>query len=94
MTKYNDYPLDQIAREVTKHLKAGLTFYQKFTCSHCGQRLTVEEKNRLFTEGTCDQCGKTTQITHCNYLLTGEIGAKPDPAISLNPQITDGQARL
>jgi len=49
----------------------GCTFNQKFTCSHCGSRQTMAEQNKLFTSGTCEACGKVTQITKCNYMLAG-----------------------
>jgi hypothetical protein len=72
MTKYRDYPLEEIGDACMEHIKNGATIYQKFTCADCGARLMMDIPNTLFTEGTCDKCGHTTNIrkTGCNYLLT------------------------
>jgi predicted RNA-binding Zn-ribbon protein involved in translation (DUF1610 family) len=72
MKRPEDFPFDEIAATMPKRIKAGYDFYQKFTCSACGQRLTMPEKNQLFEKGTCDKCGHITDIKAqgCNYLLT------------------------
>ncbi len=68
---YDDYPLEEIEEAVAKHIKAGHEVFQKFTCIGCGERLMVEEANRLYTSGSCDKCGVVTDIkkTGCNYLV-------------------------
>lgn len=66
-----DGPLMAIVAEVEKHAAAGRLCFQKFTCAGCGQRLTIEEPNRFYTEGTCDRCGALTNIVErgCGYVL-------------------------
>ena len=70
-----DYPLKEIEATLRKRLAEGYSFHQKFTCEHCGQRLTVEEENVLLEEGGCDQCGGITNIKKkgCNYMLLKTI---------------------
>lgn len=66
-----DHPISEIAESVRAHMAQGHECYQKFTCSHCGQRLVMSEPNKLYTEGKCDQCNLLTDITKsgCNFLL-------------------------
>jgi hypothetical protein len=74
----NNYPFDECAagaQEVT--LRGGIIF-QKFTCSGCGNRLTMDVPNKFFTRGTCDQCGTETNIqeTGCNFLAVFPLTEK------------------
>lgn len=75
---YNDYPFEQVCKRVKELADQGHRCYQRFICEHCGQKLHMEEANKFFMEGNCDQCGKTTNIKArgCNYLL---IMGKPQP---------------
>lgn len=68
---FNDYPFEEICEFVENHIHNGCTCYQKFTCSNCGQRLTIDIPNVLYTSGTCDKCEHVTDIAKqgCNYLL-------------------------
>jgi len=70
--KYKDYPFEEIAEaccDLIKNKKA--TFYQKFTCANCGSRQTIDEPNKLFTMGICEECKHMTDIVEqgCNYLV-------------------------
>jgi hypothetical protein len=73
MPKYNDYPLEEVVAQVDKTLAENprAEFFQKFTCSGCGQRLTIDKPNSFHTIGTCDKCSAVTdiRIRGCNYLL-------------------------
>ena len=68
---YENFPLSEVAAAVQKFDPDVYTFFQKFTCAGCGQRLTIDTPNRLYTEGTCDKCDAVTNIEQqgCNYLL-------------------------
>ena len=43
--------------------------YFKFTCTHCGQRCTFEEPNKLYEAGECYVCKKETKIERAGFLL-------------------------
>jgi len=69
--KYNDYPWDSVLEQAKQVISEGGLVYQKFTCSGCGNRLTVDSPNTFFTLGTCDNCSVTTDIKEkgCNYMV-------------------------
>lgn len=71
--KYNDYPIEDCATQAYEHVAKGGTIHQKWTCRHCGSRQTMEEPNKFFRSGRCEECGQITIIEKCNYLL--HIGA-------------------
>lgn len=70
---YNNYSLRECDRTLAQHvdaIKAGrMMFWQKFTCDNCWARITVDEPNKLFVLGHCQQCGHVTDLqkTGCNY---------------------------
>jgi len=41
----------------------------KFTCEHCGARVTFNDRNMLYEEGECCQCGKKTEVLFAGYSL-------------------------
>lgn len=67
-----DFPFDEVVKKV-QELKArgGFVAFQKFTCAGCGNRLTIDEPFKFYTEGTCDNCPAVTDIVQqgCNYML-------------------------
>jgi len=67
----NLYPIQEVLEAVQKHRNAGATFHQQFNCAHCGAKQTIEEPNKLFAAGQCEECGQLTNIIQngCNYLL-------------------------
>jgi hypothetical protein len=74
-----DFPFDQICDAVLEQSrKRGHFCYQKFTCSGCGARLTMDQPNIIFETGTCDKCPAITDIKKqgCNYMLQIKLGAK------------------
>lgn len=68
MVDYNDYPILDCAAQAFEIVERGGDVYQKWTCSHCNSRQTMEEKNKFFTSGKCEECNKITEIKECNYL--------------------------
>ena len=71
-TTYNDYPMEKVVAQAEERINAtGGNAYvqQKWTCKHCGARQTMEEKNKFFRSGKCEECRKVTVITKCNDLL-------------------------
>jgi hypothetical protein len=70
--KYKDHPWDEVTKEADRLIHEGKDVYQKFTCSGCGQRLTMPDANVFHKTGTCDQCSAVTDIVKqgCNYMVT------------------------
>lgn len=66
-----DYPFYDVLAEAERLFKKGHDVYQKFTCSHCGNRLTIDVPNSFHKEGHCDSCGHMTNIEAqgCNYMV-------------------------
>lgn len=77
---YNDYPLSVIAESMTKQIRRGAVCFQKFTCAGCGNRLTQEVPNVLYTKGTCDNCDTITDIEKqgCNFMFILGVGVSPN----------------
>jgi hypothetical protein len=69
--KYNDYPFEEVAAAAQAKVKQGCTIHQKWSCDYCNSRQTMEEANKFFTSGKCEECGKITDIKArgCNYTL-------------------------
>ena len=93
-----DFPFDEVIAECRIKAAEGARCYQKFSCSKCGQRLTMEQPNMFWHEGACDQCGTLTDIKAqgCNYMLlmagrrtleelveTTDIQRPPGPGLTL-----------
>ena len=89
-----DHSFDSVLETARAEITKGHWVCQKFTCTSCGQRLTIGEANVFYTHGTCDQCGAVTDIkaTGCNYMLL-MAGASPltDLAkLGIAPPVNDG----
>lgn len=70
--KHKNYPLQACIEQAKRVIEAGnAVVLQKFTCSNCGERQTMDNPNVFYTHGTCEECGSLTDIqeTGCNYLL-------------------------
>jgi hypothetical protein len=77
--KYNDYPFEDIVREAAKLIEEKkANVHQKFTCDSCGSRQTMDEPNKFFTSGICEECGHVTDIVEkgCNYLAHFRMGGE------------------
>jgi predicted RNA-binding Zn-ribbon protein involved in translation (DUF1610 family) len=70
-----NFPFDEAAVSASELIAAGALIFQKFTCGSCGNRLTMGEPNKFYTQGSCDQCGHVTDIreTGCNYLCVWPV---------------------
>lgn len=73
--EFNDYPFDEVVDQAVVLILRGGTVHQKWTCCHCGSRQTMEEPNKFFRQGICEECRGTTDIRECNYLY---IMSSPD----------------
>ena len=64
------HPFDEVAHEADLRVQRGHKVFQQFNCAHCGTKQTIEEANRFYTHGICEECGKDTDIKKdgCNYM--------------------------
>lgn len=74
--EYKDFPIIECVEQVSQRMKEcqeqniEMHVFQKWTCSHCNARQTMEEPNTFFTSGKCEECSQVTQIENCNYMAT------------------------
>jgi hypothetical protein len=63
-------------KSVKPYLDNGCHFHQKFTCAGCGSRQTIEEQDKFFAEGKCEECGHVTDLKRrgCNFAIIGPTG--------------------
>lgn len=69
-------PFDECVQSARKWVEEGHTVYQRFQCEGCGNdSLGIEEPNKFYKSGSCDQCGHVTDLvkTGCNYLLLARL---------------------
>ena len=71
-----DLPVEEIARQADEQIQKGFTIWQKWTCSHCGSRQTMEEPNLLYRSGRCQACDKVSVIVVCGFMLANAQGAE------------------
>jgi hypothetical protein len=73
-----DHSIEQMAEEAEKLIQRGATVYQRFTCSKCHSRQTMDKPNTFYTEGVCEECKHTTDIKKvgCGYTLVLSVGKK------------------
>src|SRR5262245_753169 len=64
---WNDYPIEDCARDANLVLAKGGNIHQKWTCLHCGSRQTMGEPNKFFKSGRCEECNNISVIFKCNY---------------------------
>ena len=70
-TTPGDKPFLQIVKECQNILNHNCHFYQKFTCENCGSRQTIDDEDKLYTKGQCEECNHITNLQEkgCGYLL-------------------------
>jgi len=79
---FKNYSLEECAHAIAKLLEEHphAAVYQKWTCEKCGDRVTGNERNKLFWFGHHEECDHTTDIrkTGCNYAVHYVIGGLAD----------------
>jgi len=73
----NIYPFDSVAKQARQKMAEGWTINQQFNCAYCGTKQTMDEANKFFTTGKCEECGLITDIQRdgCNFMASR--GARP-----------------
>lgn len=69
VTKFTDYPFKDVVATAYRKVQEGWTIHQKFTCENCGTRQTMEEPDKFFEKGICEECNHVTDLVArgCNY---------------------------
>ena len=68
-TDYDRNEIMRMADEAIRKAAGHARVYFKFTCQHCGKRCTFSEPNKLYAEGECYVCNKTSQVGKAGFLL-------------------------
>jgi len=69
VTNHDDRSIEEVLDLANQITKTGAKVYQKFTCSTCGSRQTIDQPNTFFAEATCEECGGVTQIKACGMMV-------------------------
>lgn len=70
--QYVNLDPDEWMRQAKTWIARGFHVHQKWTCGRCRSRQVMDNANRYFTKGTCEQCGWTTDIKGANFLSVSE----------------------
>lgn len=72
--KANDKPLAEVVAMCDKALaeNPNVKFFQKFTCGSCGARQTIDEPNKFYTSGRCEECDSVTELKVCGCMMVAE----------------------
>lgn len=78
--KMNHYPLEDCARTAAEQVAKGHNVYQKWQCDKCDTIQTIEEPNKFYTSGKCEECGHITDMLKkgCNYMLVARNASIQD----------------
>lgn len=65
-----DHPFYEVAASAEDVIDRGGIVFQKWTCSRCEQRLTMEIPNTFHKIGYCFECGAESDIVAqgCNFV--------------------------
>jgi hypothetical protein len=70
------YPFEQVLKSADEVVEKGGTVYQQFNCAHCGAKQTMDVENTFFEAGTCEECGKETNIRKDGHNFMAMFGGK------------------
>jgi hypothetical protein len=70
-----DLPLLEITEMAAPLISSGCTTYQKFTCSLCSSRQTIDVPNVFYKTVKCELCGTITDLTKigCGFALVMNV---------------------
>lgn len=70
------HPWGEVIKQAERYMAEGFNVYQQFNCAHCGTKQTMETPNTFYMLGTCQECGKETNIRmdgHNYMLMAGRL---------------------
>lgn len=75
-----DAPWKDVLRAAEQQIASGAIVLQKFTCSGCGGRLTMQAPNTFYDTGSCDRCPTITNIEAqgCGFTLIHVLRSDDD----------------
>lgn len=85
---YDDGNFYEVAQEAERHIAQGNIVFQKWTCSFCGERISMSIPNRFFKKGKHEDCkidaNSDTDLIQqgCNYLLVQANSLKAKTILS------------
>lgn len=71
-----DMPRDELckaANQAVKQWGEDIDIHFKFTCPYCGERCMLQEPNKLYENGECHKCGKTSSIKVGGFTVIARI---------------------
>jgi hypothetical protein len=66
---YGDLARKELMRRADIAYRIGWDVRFKFTCVACGTRCAFAVLNKLWTEGECSSCGRTTIVVKGGFML-------------------------
>ena len=66
---YGDLPRVELMRRAQIAYRIGWDVRFKFTCVACGTRCAFADLNKLWTEGECSSCGRSTTVARGGFML-------------------------
>lgn len=70
---YGDLPLEELMaidmRRAQIACRIGWDVRFKFTCVACGTRCAFADLNKLWTDGECSSCGRSTTVVQGGFML-------------------------
>lgn len=63
-------PFYEVVTHAEEVIKKGGTVYQQFNCAGCGAKQTMDDPNKFYKLGLCQECGHETNIERdgCNFM--------------------------
>ena len=67
----NDIPVQECLKIADKLIREGHQVHQKFTCSKCQSRQTIDIPDTFYAKGQCEECSHITDIEKkgCGFLV-------------------------
>lgn len=90
-----DLPRDELQRRAQLALDewssggADVDILFKFTCVWCGERCTLQEPNKLYENGECFACGKSTPIKWGGFSIHAKLNPVRDENKETKEKIRD-----
>ena len=76
MTNPKAFPFVEVCEQAERTMNKGAKIYQQFWCENCGTKQTMDQANKFFTCGQCEECSHVTDLVKngCNYMAHFELG--------------------